>query len=141
MTSATAIFVDTLNVVESAILAVPPEYCVGVTSENAYENGCGISPVGLVGGCWLSGGGTAGPRVSVSAKSKYKNESRQTTREDVELRAGNVIPVGNVVLEVLCDYFLGRVREPVRELRRRSISSGVKSMYLVGYSPKAYRRH
>ena len=44
VTSATAIWVETLKTVESAILAVPPVYCVAGILENGYENGSGISP-------------------------------------------------------------------------------------------------
>ena len=56
--SATATSFATLKTVESAILTVPPEYWVGATCENSYENGSGTVPKGLVGGCWSSGGGT-----------------------------------------------------------------------------------
>ncbi len=122
VTSATAICVETLNTVESAIFAVPPEYCVGVTFENAYENGSGIWPCGSETGCWLSGGGTGSP--SQYPECHLTGVRALTAREDVQLLAGDVVPVGDVVLEVLCDDLLGDVRHPVREQQRVVIVEG-----------------
>ena len=39
-----------------------------------------------------------------------------TTGEDVELAARDVVPVCDVVLEVLCDDLLWQVSQPVSEL-------------------------
>ena len=44
VTSAAAIEVDILNVVESIILAEPPGYLVSFTFDHAKENGSGTSP-------------------------------------------------------------------------------------------------
>ena len=44
VTSAAAIEVDILNVIESIILAEPPGYLVSFTFDHAKENGLGTSP-------------------------------------------------------------------------------------------------
>ena len=58
VTSAAAISVEIVKVLESTILTVPPLSCVGCTFENEKANGLGISPFGLTTSVALSAGGT-----------------------------------------------------------------------------------
>ena len=55
--SATAMFFDALNVVESAIFTVPPENFLAGTLDRAKVNGSEV-PWGLEGGILLVGGGS-----------------------------------------------------------------------------------
>ena len=58
VTSAAAISVEILKVLESTILTVPPLSCVGCTCENEKANGLGMTPFGLTTSVALSEGGT-----------------------------------------------------------------------------------
>ena len=55
----------------------------------------------------------------ISADEYYMTTALEipTTREDIQLAARDVIPIGDVVLEVLRNHFLGRVCKPIRELQ------------------------
>lgn len=56
VTSAAAIVVATVKLLESTILTVPPLSCVGFTFENWKVNGLGTTPFGLTGSLALSSG-------------------------------------------------------------------------------------
>jgi hypothetical protein len=58
VTSAAAISVEIVKVLESTILTVPPLSCVGCTCENLKANGLGMTPFGLTTSVALSVGGT-----------------------------------------------------------------------------------
>ena len=54
------------------------------------------------------------------ASKKGTGKTAPTSGEDVEVLAGNAIEGGLANVEVLCDDFLGCMRQPVRKLQRMS---------------------
>lgn len=125
--SATAISVEILNTVESAIFAVPPEYCVAFIWENANENGLGTWPWGSEGGWASSGGGAVRRHRVVSIWYLYADcvGRRLTAGKDVELLVGDMVEGRYVRLEVPGEDFLGQMSCPVRQLHCESQTSSV----------------
>lgn len=54
----------------------------------------------------------------------------RTTREDIQLFAGNVVEGGNIDAEVLGDHILGHVCEPVGQLLNASVI--IQNGWIVG---------
>lgn len=77
VTSAAAISVEILKVVESTTFADPPDNCVAATFENEYVYGSDDAPCGLVGACALSAGGAV-PANQLESMTKKKEEDEKT---------------------------------------------------------------
>lgn len=71
VTSATAIFVETLKVLESTILTDPPLSFVALIVDNGKEKGLGTWPCGSEGARLLVGGSIRIPYGQIMRRTKY----------------------------------------------------------------------
>ena len=97
VTSAAAISVEIVKVLESTILTVPPLSCVGFTFENEKANGLGMTPFGLTTSVALSEGGTY--RTVVTLMCNFRKEFLKksfTAREDIKLLRRDMSKGGDV---------------------------------------------
>ena len=118
VTSATAIAVETLKVVESTTLTEPPSSCVAFICDILNTKGFGICPCGSL--TAVSSVGAAARRalgVLAVSRAEVCHDRWRTGREYVELFGGNVVKRAHARLEVLGENFLRDVRQPLCELR------------------------
>ena len=97
VTSAAAISVEIVKVLESTILTVPPLSCVGCTFENEKANGLGMTPFGLTTSVALSEGGTYRTVVTLMCKFRKKVKQKSFTAwKDIKLLRRDMSKGGDV---------------------------------------------
>ena len=102
VTSAAAISVEIVKVLESTILTVPPLSCVGCTCENLKANGLGMTPFGLTTSVALSKGGTI-EQWSLDVQIR-KELILFTAWEDIKLLGRDMSKGGDVPVRFAIDY-------------------------------------